>query len=167
MNYALLSLLIVCSVSSCLPKARNNQLVPEVRASTQTGQAVIVQTAGGSDQAEVDGLGVTSSNFNQALEESLVNSGLFKQIGGGGYQLEASIIQVNYPAAGFSVTTEIEVAYVLRRADSIVWRDSIRSSHLTQTGEALLGEFRMRKSTEGAVRENIRLAISTMSEKLK
>ena len=167
MKFAHLSLILICSISSCVPKTRSNQLLPEVRSSTRTGQAVIVNTKGGSDQAKIDGIGVTSHDFKQALEESLVGSGLFQQIGGGGYQLDTAIVHVAYPAAGFSMTTEIEVEYTLRNAGAIIWKKSIRSSHLTETGEALLGEFRVRMSTEGAIRENIRLVISSMSEKLK
>jgi hypothetical protein len=56
---------------------------------------------------------------------------------------------------------------LLTMAGSIVWGKSIRSSHRTESGEALLGEFRERISAEGAIRENIKIAVSTMSEVLK
>lgn len=169
MRLAPISLFLVFSVCSCLPQARTNQLVPVVRSSTQTGQAVSVSTTGGNDQSIREGLGVKSNEFRSGLEQSLIESGLFSQIGGGGYQLDTRILNINHPAesAVFNVTTQIEVDYTLSRAGSTVWKKSIRSSHRTESGEALLGEFRDRMAAEGAIRENIKIAISSMSEALR
>ncbi|MEP4077142.1 hypothetical protein [Haloferula sp.] len=167
MKFAYLALFLAFPITSCLPQARTNQLTPVVRSSTQTGQPVTVSTKGGSDQAEMDGIGVTSGDFKDALESSLVSSGLFQQIGEGGYHLQAKIVDIDYPASAFSVVTKVEVSYTLQKGSAVVWRDQIRSSHQTQTGEAFLGEFRERMSTEKAVQANIRIAISAMSERLK
>lgn len=119
------------------------------------------------NQSNLEGLEITSRDFKQALEKSLVDSGLFRQIGGDGYQLEATIVGNRQPASVFTVTTEIKIAYTLRRNDSIAWKETIRSVHRTESGEALLGEFRDRMSAEGAMRENISLAISSMSQELR
>ena len=169
MKLAPLCLLLIGSVCSCLPQARTNELVPVVRSSTQTGQAVTVRTSGGSDQSNKDALGVTSSDFKGALEESLVKSGLFSSIGEGGYQLDTQILKIRHPseAAVFAVITEIEVAYTLRKGGSVVWEKPISTSHRIEPNDALLGEYRDRIAIEGAVRENIRLAISSMSERLR
>jgi hypothetical protein len=169
MKLILATFLLAWSLCSCLPQTRTNQLVPAVRSSTQTNQSVTVTTKGGNDESIRKGLGVTSGDFKDALEVSLVDSGLFKEIGGGGYQLETRILNIRNPgeSAVFEVITEIEVSYTLRRAESVVWEKTIRSSHRTESGEALLGEFRDRISAEGAIRENIKIAISTMSERLR
>jgi hypothetical protein len=169
MKLASLSILLTCLLSSCLPQTRTNQLLPVVRSSTRTGEAVSVNAKGGNDQSTREGIGVNSSEFEEALETSLVDSGLFQQIGSDGYQLEATILRIDNPAASvlFNVITEIEVAYTLQKGGAVVWKKTIRSSHRTETREALLGEFRDRMSTEGAVRENIKIAVSSMSEALR
>lgn len=147
----------------CVSSTRTGSLVPEVVASTRTGQPVVVSTLGGSAYSPMGGPGVTNDAFRQALETSLTRSGLFKTIGRGGYQLEAIISNISQPAMGFNMTTEIEVSYNLRRGGSSVWSESVRSTHTTAMGEHFVGAERVRLSTEGAVRENIRQAIAAMS----
>ncbi|MFC7337835.1 hypothetical protein ACFQY0_11655 [Haloferula chungangensis] len=140
-----------------------------LRSSTQTGKPVVVHTSGGNDESIRKGLGVGTADFKAALETSLVDTGLFSHLGEGGYQLDARILNMRNPgeSAVFEVITEIEVAYTLRSAGAVVWEKTIRSSHRTESDEALLGEFRDRISAEGATRENIKIAISSMSERLK
>lgn len=169
MKFACVSLFLVWLLSSCLPQTRSNELVPVVRSSTKTGKAVSVRATGGNDESIRTGLGVSTDDFEDALETSLVDSGLFQEVGGGGYQLEAIILNMDNPseAAVFDVITEIKVKYTLQKAGANVWGKTIRSSHRTKSGDALLGEFRDRISAEGAIRENIKIAISAMSERLK
>lgn len=167
MKFTCLSLLPVLVMGSCIPKTRTDQLAPALSSSTRTGQAVTVDTALGSDQTKIEGLAVPMSDFKGALEKSLVDSGLFQQIGDGGYRLQAVMVGMSQPYAVFGVTTDAVVDYTLRKSGSVVWTKTIRSNHVTETSESLVSEIRNRNSAEGAIRENIRLAIGAMSEQLK
>lgn len=154
-------------LSSCASTSRPAEMTSTQASAARTGAAVSVKTVGGSAQSNLGAAGVTNENFKQALEASLVQSGLFRGVGTGGYSLEAFIIKLNQPAMGFNMTTDVEIDYVLRRGGSTVWRESIKSTYTATVGEAFVGAERVRVSTEGAVRENIRTAISKMSAKLR
>ncbi len=44
-----------------------------------------------------------------------------------------------------------------------VWQESIKSEHTTTTAEAFAGTTRLRMATEGAVRNNIGLGLTKLS----
>lgn len=167
MKLIFLTLFSIGALCSCVPQTRTSQLVPVVKSSANTGQPVIVRITGSRNQAPLEGLEIGTEDLKQALETSVVDSGLFAAIGGGAYDLEATIVSSRQPAAVFSVTTEFVIAYTLTKGGSVVWEDTIRSSHLTSTDESSIAEFRDRMSAEGAIRENIRLAIGGMSTRLQ
>ncbi|MGB6222103.1 hypothetical protein [Haloferula sp.] len=167
MKFTCLTLFLFGALCSCVPQTRTSQLVPVVKSSANTGQPVLVRITGSRNQAPLEGLEIEAEDFKEALETSVVDSGLFAGIGGGAYELEATIVSSRQPAAVFSVTTEFVIAYTLTKGGSIVWKDTIRSSHLTSTAESSIAEFRDRMSAEGAMRENIRVAIGGMSARLQ
>lgn len=161
-----LALPAACLFASCAGNSDSASLVPVgVKASSRTGQAVTAQVAGGTADSVLLA-NVSDENFKQALETSLVESGLFRSKGGGGYQLGALITSVQQPLAGLSMTVSMEVSYTLRKNGSLLWSQNIRSSYTAPIGEAFSGAVRVRKATEGASRENIRLLIEALDRKL-
>lgn len=108
---------------------------------------------------------ISNEDFKNALETSLVKSGMFKSVGSGGYQLDAFITSVDQPPFGISMKVDMEVNYSLSRKGTTVWRKSIKSSYVAPLNEAFVGAVRVRKATEGAARENISLLIRSLNEK--
>lgn len=150
----------IVSLTACLlvgcGSAKPDAMMPVgVTASRRSGKAIQAQVVGGAQQTPIGGPGITNEEFKQALESSLVKSGLFQSASPGGYQLEAFIADIDQPVIGFSMRVNLDVSYTLRRGGVTVWRKSIRSTYEAATGEAFAGALRLRKATEGAARENI------------
>lgn len=155
-----------CLFVSCAGKMDTESLIPVgTKASSRTGQTITAQVKGGSPDSTVLAT-ISDERFKQALETSLVNSGLFRAPGSGGYEISAFITSINQPLAGISMTTSMEVNYTLRKGGAFIWSKDIKSSYTAPMGEAFVGAVRVRKSTEGASRENINLLIRALDEKL-
>lgn len=165
-----LSLWALAAVSfvfaSCTGSINSSSLVPAgVKASSKTGQNISSVVSGGTPDSGIMAT-ISDESFKQALETSLVESGLFRGKGGGGYSLSALIVSVKQPMVGISMTVQMEVSYNLRKGNSSVWSKSIKSSYSAPMGEAFVGAVRVRKATEGATRENIAMLIRALDEKL-
>lgn len=155
-----------CLFVSCAGSTDTAAMKPaSVSASSRTGLPVQAVVTGGTPRSKVLA-NITNEDFKEALESSLVCSGMFKNAGGGGYQIDAFIASIDQPAMGFSMRVNLEVNYLLRRNGALVWRKSIRSTYEAPTGEAFVGAVRLRKATEGAVRENITILVRSLDEKL-
>jgi hypothetical protein len=148
--------LIAGLLASCASTTNREALVPSrVAASHRTSLPIQAIVSGGSKMTSMELPGISNENFQQALETSLVQSGMFKSAGSGGYQLEAFIANIDQPIMGFSMTVNMDVGYNLRRGGTSLWRKSIRSTYEAPASEAFVGATRLRKATEGAARENI------------
>jgi len=154
-----------CFLVSCAGSTEITAMSPaNVSASSRTGAPVRAVVTGGTPRSKVLA-NVTNEDLKEALETSLVKSGMFKSAGNGGYQLDAFISSIDQPVMGFSMQVSVEVNYSLSRDGSPVWRKAIKSSYVAPVGESLVGAVRLRKATEGAVRENISLLIRELDGK--
>ena len=154
-----------CLFVSCAGNTDSASLVPPgIQASSRTGQAISAQVSGGSPDNPLLA-NISDEKFKQALETSLVNSGLFRSKGSGGYELGAFITSIRQPIVGLSMTVHMEVSYNLRKGGAVVWSKNIKSSYTAPMGDAFVGAVRLRKATEGASRENITLLIRALDEK--
>jgi hypothetical protein len=151
--------------SSCISSTQADAMKPAaVSAGRSTKQPVRVSVAGGSATTSIGGPGITDDGFKSALEDSLVQSGLFTKAGSGGYDLNAYIAGIEQPVMGFSMRVNMEVSYTLSRGGSVVWKKNIRTPYVAPMGEAFAGYVRLRKATEGAARENIAALIRSMDD---
>lgn len=143
-------------LTSCAPSAGLDAIQPPgVRAVHRTGLPVKASVTGGMSQTALGGTGIRNEDFAHALEGALVESGMFRSAGGGGYQLDAFIVGMEQPIAGISMTVNLEVSYTLRKGGTTVWRKAIKSSYEAAFGESVIGVVRLKKATEGAARQNI------------
>lgn len=155
---------LACLLASCAGSMDTAALSPTgVTSSRRTGQPVSATVSGGAARSAVLA-NVSNEDFKQALETSLVQSGMFKSAGSGGYQVEAFITSVEQPMAGISMRVNMEVSYALKRGAATVWRKNIKSTYTAPMGEAFVGAVRVRKATEGAARENIASLIRALDE---
>jgi opacity protein-like surface antigen len=158
--------LLSCLLASCAGSADTTAMTAvNATATSRTGQPVIAAVSGGTPRSEVLA-NITNEDFKQALETSLVKSGLFSKTGANGYRIEAFITSIKQPMVGISMTVGMEVSYVLKKGGSTVWTRSIKSSYTAPVSEAFSGAVRVRKATEGAARENIAQLIQSLDQKL-
>lgn len=171
-TYAQSAALLACATialcsASCTTTTKQEALMPTgVSTSTRTGKPINATVVGGSELTSIGGAGVTNEDFKQALETSLVQSGMFTHTGGGGYSLEAFIANIDQPVIGFAMRVNMDVSYTLRRGGTTVWQKSIRSTYEAATSEAFAGVVRLRKATEGAARENIKQLMHDLDRRL-
>jgi len=156
---------LACLLASCAGSIDTAALLPaHAPAMHRTGQPVIALVSGGGPGSAIISP-ISNEDFKRALESSLVQSGMFKNTGGGGYQIEAFITSVEQPAIGISMRVNMDVSYAMRRNGSVIWRKRIKSTYSAPLGEAFVGVVRVRKATEGAARENIATLIRSLDEK--
>lgn len=154
--FALAASALTFLLASCASTTQREALAPAgISASHRTSQPIRALVSGGSNLTAIGGSGISNDNFKQALETSLVQSGMFSAAGDGGYQLEAFIANIQQPIFGASLTVTLQVSYNLRRGGTSVWRKTIESTYEAPFSEAFVGVTRLRKATEGAARQNI------------
>lgn len=130
--------------------------------------SVSVSVAGGQETSALGKSGVADADLKTAIEETILKTKAFKQlvkVGGSDYELSASIMTVDQPSMGFSFTVKTDLAWKLRKVegDNVVWRKVVHSEHTAGAGEAFAGVERLRLATEGAIRNNIELALKEIA----
>lgn len=166
------SLLLVGALicGGCASAAKPEAMFARMNVPIHKSQSdVNVTVIGGKETFKMWVSQISDQDFAQALQDSIVQSGLFRQAATNSiatYHLDTFIVQVNQPMFGASMTVSMEVNYSLIKASSkeVVWRKAVLSSYTAPFGEALLGATRLRKANEGAARKNIEQAINDMSQ---
>lgn len=111
---------------------------------------------------------ISETTFMEALTDAIVKSQTFSRViegKGGDYLLSVGIISLEQPVFGLSFTVDMEAGWTLQRVDngSIVWQESIKSTHTATFGDAFVGVNRGRLATEGAARNNIAQGLAKIS----
>ena len=168
----LLPLLAVAGLflGGCATPAQSTAMVAMPTGSiSKHAEVVSLNVTGGSETSAAGASQISNADFASALGQSIQQSGLFAKIGLAGqpsdYHLEVSIVKLQQPLMGFSMTATIETNWTLTHQSdhAVVWRKAITTSHTAKAGEAFVGTTRLRLATEGAARDNIQDAISQMS----
>lgn len=147
--------IITCFLTSCGRDANIRAMMPaQAVAVHRTGQPVQAVVINGSVQDKILP-NIPSEDFKQALERSLVRSGLFTRVGGDGFRVEVLIASIKRSRVDEKLRVQMEVRYALRRRSLLVWRKTIRSSYEVPIYQVQADLARMREATEGAARENI------------
>jgi hypothetical protein len=140
-----------------------DMMPPQAVASHRTGQPVQAAVINGTARHGVLP-NIESEDFREALERSLVRSGKFSEVAGGGFRVEAFITSVHPARVGDKLRVTLEVRYALRRRTLVVWRKSIRSSYEVPIYEVHSDQVRVRDATKGAARENIAMLVRLMDK---
>lgn len=164
-------LLTALFAGGCATPAKSTAMVvaPVLEPEKRHEGSVDINVSGGSKTTATSASQISSENFAAALSESIGKSGLFSSVapvgGKGDYHLEVTIVRVDQPVMGFSMTVTIETTWNLsRKSDGeVLWRKGIQSTYTAPLGASLAGVTRLRLANEGAARENIQDAIAQMS----
>lgn len=158
---ALLIGIAVVGLTGCAsPAARESMSAQNLTIAKHHPYAVSVNTTGGSETGALDSSNVSNEDLKAALETSIADSRLFKQViqgKGGDYELNVAVVQLDKPMFGASFTVRLETAWTLTKVGdhSVAMRKAIVSSHTASMSDSLLGVTRLRLAVEGATRKNI------------
>jgi hypothetical protein len=164
-----LSLSILNLTGCATPANRDNMTAPVASVTKKFPYSVAVETKGGSETGAMDSSNISNADFKAAIEQSIVQTNLFKNVvqgKNGDYDLTVSVTQISKPIFGASFTVNLETAWSLVKASdkSYVLRKVIKSSHTATMGDALVGVTRLRLAVEGAARDNISQGLKAISE---
>lgn len=156
-----LSAIVVVAVSGCASSANKEAMVPQnMQVAQKHDRTVSVKTAGGAETTAMDSSNVADADFKAAIEQSIAQSKVFKSVVQGkdaDYDLLVSIVHLDKPVFGLTLTVNLEATWVLvKQSDrSVVMKRSIRSSHAATFGDAAAAITRLRLAVEGAAKKNI------------
>lgn len=156
------------ALSGCLSVSKSTDMVVTVAPVNKHPQSLSVSVSSirPPNIANTDIL--TTTEFAEAIKTSISQSGLFARIAADAadYDLAVEIVRVDLPLMGFSMTVSMEATWrLMRRGDSNpVWQKAVMSTFTAKAGEAFVGATRVRLANEGAARNNIKDAITAMSE---
>lgn len=98
---------------------------------------------------------VSNADFQTALENSLAAAG-YLGAEGPPMTVNASLIDLKQPLAGFDLTVISQVRYTVARADRTVFDETVAATGTASMGESFLAVERLRMANERSIQENIR-----------
>lgn len=164
------SLILVASVfvfvSGCATRPRAMQ-AKSVEIQNQQPFSVSVK-ADDTKEDSAFGAAIPAERFAEAVRDSIIKYGSFRSVvttGNGDYLLEADIVKVDAPAAGFNMTVSMGVTWKLTHVSTgkVVFQQATFKSFTATVGDAFAGAARVRMAEEGAARENIEDALDRIS----
>lgn len=162
--FSLIILGFIILLSGCATPARVDQMVVSGTPSQRIAQTplhnnvAIRDVTGGQETNPMWKSNVGSSEFSQALEESLRSVGLLaanRQTGS--HTLTVHLQNVDQPFIGLDMTVTATVNYIVaeRATNKEVFNKTVAIPYTAKFGDALLGMERLKLANEGAIRINI------------
>jgi hypothetical protein len=151
-------------LAGCADNPKN--MVPDLAPGRTIPGSVLVTVTGGKESNPNAETNIHDSEFRQAVETALQNTGAFKAITQhtpADYHLEIAFTSVE-PAMGFDFTITIHASWQLIRAadDVVVWKTTADSTCTKTVNDAFAGAARLMMAEEGAIKENIRTGILSL-----
>lgn len=162
--------LAVLHLAGCAaPANRDNMSAENITLSKKHPYSVAVETKGGTETGAMDSSSISNADLKAALENSIVQSKLFKNVvqgKNGDYELTVSVTQLSKPMFGFDMKVELETAWTLVKTSdkSIAMQKVVKNVFVATTSDAFVGMTRLRLAVEGAARENIAQGLKAISE---
>lgn len=155
----------------CASSPKLTAMIPQqITVFKSSGKTLMVEKIlGGKETSQWSGSKINATDFRLALIESLKKHNIFSSLISDGiadYILSATIASQDQPLMGFNMTTNLIVAYVIKKTDTgeEIYNKKILSSYTATVGEAFVGVTRLRIANEGAARENIKLFLQDISK---
>ena len=169
-NTIFLSLLAAVLAACAAPASRENMGISATDRVMYSADRALSQeisvgsVTGGKETNPMWTSEISSTDFAAALRDSLETARLLSTRAIAGYVLDADLIEVKQPFAGFSMTVHTTVQYTLRDASNreIAIQQTITADGTASTGDAFAGVKRLRIATERAAQENIKKIITIL-----
>ena len=104
-----------------------------------------------------------------AIIDGINQSGLFAQAVDGGqadYQLDVSLVSIQWPTTGFTMSSKVEMVWKLARVQDgkAVFQDTISSEYSENMFNTFLGSARSYAVMRGAIRNNVQEGIERLGK---
>ena len=167
----LVAMLLLAGLGACATPASYTSMVPEL-ASTELGPgpapsyrgAITVASVGiGTDTSVPWTSQIGSAEFHDALVRTLTLANLASPQGGR-FRLDATLLGLSRPFAGFAMTVTASVAYRLTdtATGAVVYQETRTSLGTASLNDAVMNANRLRIADERALRANIRKLIEDL-----
>lgn len=166
---ALVLLAGIVILGGCATSANRDAMSPDNIASTKRNpQSLSVKVSGGNETSSMGSSDISSEDLRAAIEKSVTQSGLFKEVvqgKSGDYELLVTVTRLTKPTFGASFTVEMEAGWSLVRSSdkAIQMRKSVVSSYTASMSDSLVGVTRLRLAVEGAARKNVKQGLEAIA----
>lgn len=166
MNRILLGLILIISLfqlTGCAQNAASSQMTVmkspvshKPRNTSLIDNITVKNVSGGSETNPLWVSKVNDSSFKEAIEKSLMNTGLYKEAGGK-YNLNVTLVSLEQPYFGLDLKVVCRARYKLQDtiSNKIVFDKEILSNYTATVSDSVIAINRLKMANEGAVRNNI------------
>ncbi|HEX8469807.1 MAG TPA: hypothetical protein VF633_01730 [Brevundimonas sp.] len=114
-----------------------------------------VDVSGGKETNPLWTAQVSSEAFKKALEDSLALAG-YMGTDGPPMQVQANLVNLRQPFAGFDLSVTSEVRYTVTRDGRSVFDETVSATGTASMGESFMAVERLRMANEKSIQENIK-----------
>lgn len=174
MKKLLLAITFILSVSACATASKPGAMVPAITNKTIIGETSALrenvsvgEITGGKETNPLWTSEVSNEDFAESLRQSFAAHAMLA-LADGDYRLDAQMLQLKQPFAGFNMTVTSTIQYTLTNVTTgdVVLMEEIITPYTAKTSDAFLGVERLRLANEGAIRESIATLIEMMIAKV-
>ncbi len=158
------------ALGACASASKPGAMVAEVTEATiiqdesQLRESVVVGTVGGGKETNPLWTSeVSSDDFAEALRQTFAAHAMLATEDGA-YRLDAELVKLKQPFAGFNMTVTSIVNYTLTDVSSgeVVLEETIEKAYTAKAGDAFMGVKRLQLANEGSIKGNISDLITKM-----
>jgi len=167
----LVAMLVLGGLGACATPASYTSMVPELAtadlgpgpAPSYRGAITVASVSIGTDTSTPWTSQIGSAEFQDALVRTLTLANLASPQGGR-FRLDATLLRLERPFAGFAMTVTASVAYRLTdtATGAVVYQDTRTSLGTASLNDAIMNANRLRIADERALRANIRKLIEDL-----
>ena len=167
----LVAMLLLGALGACAPPPSYTSMVPELAlaelgpgpAPSYRGAITVAPVSIGTDTSTPWTSQVGSADFQEALVRTLTFANLANQQNGR-FRLDAVLLRLERPYAGFAMTVTASVAYRLTEVatGAVVYQETRTSLGSASLNDAVTNTNRLRIADERALRANIRKLVEDL-----
>ena len=167
----LVAMLLLAGLGACATPGSYTSMVPELAsaelgpgpAPSYRGAITVASVSIGTDTSTPWTSQIGSAEFQEALVRTLMLANLASPQGGR-FRLDATLLGLSRPFAGFAMTVTASVAYRLTdtATGAVVYQETRTSLGTASLNDAIMNANRLRIADERALRANIRKLIEDL-----
>ena len=167
----LVAMLLLAGLGACAPPASYTSMVPELAtadlgpgpAPSYRGAITVAPVSIGNDTSVPWTSPISSAEFQEALVRTLMVANL-ASAQNGRFRLEATLLKLERPYAGFAMTVTASIAYRLTETatGAVVYQDTRTSVGTASLNDAVTNVNRLRIANERVIRANFRKLIEDL-----
>jgi len=166
----LLAALCALSLAACASASKPGAMVAELTETSILSEnsnlrenVAVGDVGGGKETNPLWTSEVSSEDFAEALRQSFAAHAMLAT-GDGAYRLDAELVKLKQPFAGFNMTVTSIVDYTLTNVATgdVVLKETVEEAYTAKAGDAFMGVKRLQLANEGSIKGNIAQIIDKM-----